>query len=672
MGSATPSLYFLMAVHCHQPVGNFGHVFEQAFQRSYQPFLTVLERHPQVRLSLHYSGSLIDWLTEHQPEFLHRLRRLVQRGQIECLAAGYYEPILPLIPESDRQGQLARMQAALQELFGATAVGAWLTERVWEPELPASLGRAGIRYTILDTNQFQGVRALVPATLQIQDEVGWDLFGCYVTEYAGSSITVFPASKRLRYWIPFQPVPQTIEFFKRLARPQPVAISFADDGEKFGLWPKTYGWVYDEGWLEQFFSALEREASWLKTTTYSDYLQAVGPSGRVYLPCGSYEEMLEWSGGYFRNFFMKYPEANAMQQKMLTVSRRLEQASRHRGPFADARLLEQAQQELYKGQCNCAYWHGVFGGLYLAHLRRAVWHHLLAAEQLTAKAIKRLIVAESQDVDGDARPEVVIRTQALSAVVDPDENGAVTELCHLATSTNMIDTLARRYELYHEHLRTRHFASVGAQGQPPTSIHELLKAKEEGLETYLAYDDHRRSCFLDYALSAMPTLQDVWRSTWGEHRLWSAGRWQLESPVEASTADSTQLCLARTLQGGRLHKLISFSRREPRISFRYAVNDLTIPIVGLEWNLSLQDEKFRVPQWQESLSAFQIRDPHLKLALTMTIDPAATIASFPVETISESEGGLERTTQGLALVCLWPTAGLRNWSCTVQWAIESC
>jgi alpha-amylase len=46
----------------------------------------------------------------------------------------------------------------------------------------------------------------------------------------------------------------------------------------------------------------------------------------------------------------------------------------------------EARRELYRGQCNCSYWHGVFGGLYLGHLRFAVYKHLLAAERLAAPA----------------------------------------------------------------------------------------------------------------------------------------------------------------------------------------------------------------------------------------------------------------------------------------------
>ena len=461
------SVTLLMAIHCHQPVGNFDFVFEEAFAKAYEPFLDVLERHPSVHLALHYSGCLLDWLTEHRMAFLSRVRALVARGQVEVLASGYYEPILPLIPEADRQGQIAQMRAVLRRRFHSDAEGLWLTERVWEPDLPSSLARAGIRYTIVDANQFVIAKPWLPTALQVQDESFWDLLGCYATDHAGSSVLLFPASKRLRYWMPFQPVERTLEFLKRIRRDEPVAVTFADDGEKFGLWPKTHHWVYEEGWLDQFFSALERESAWLSTNTFHEYLEAAAPNGCVYLPCGSYEEMLEWSGGSFRNFFTKYPEANAMYQMMLRISRHLQEVrsaecrvqssmvKRRRGR-TNSRLIGRATRELYAGQCNCAYWHGVFGGLYLSHLRRAVYHHLIGAEQLANEAAGQAASVSILDADGDGSEEALLNTPSMGLLIDPAEGGTVTEWNLYGPRINLLDTLSRRYEPYHEKLKAKH------------------------------------------------------------------------------------------------------------------------------------------------------------------------------------------------------------------------
>ncbi len=681
----------LMAIHCHQPVGNFGFVFEEACANAYEPFLGVLERHPSVRLALHYSGCLLDWLREHRPAFLSRVRSLVDRGQVELLASGYYEPILPIIPEADRQGQIAAMREALRTLCGVNAEGLWLTERVWEPDLPLTLARAGIRYTMVDTNQFVLSKPWLPSALQVDDEGFWDLLGCYTTEYAGASVTIFPASKRLRYWMPFQAVDRTIGFLKRLRRAEPVAITFADDGEKFGLWPKTHRWVYEEGWLDQFFTALERERDWLATTTFHDALEQASPNGRVALPSGSYEEMLEWSGGHFRNFFAKYPEANAMQQKMLRVSEELRSCPVNRVPrtgkkkarlmtvngkrYTVNEVLQHATRELYAGQCNCAYWHGVFGGLYLSHLRRAVYAHLIAAEELTDRLAGLTPSVMLRDVDGDGRAEAMLKTPAMSLTVDPDEGGTVTEWNLYGARLNLLDTLARRREPYHEKLKAKQLQAAVPEGGMPASIHDILGVKEENLAAHLVYDDHRRSAFLDCALERMPTLQEVVRSTWGERRLWLSGpfRWERHGGSggrqgigerrakrggKRSASQDLAVSMIRELSGGRIRKTVRAATRQPVLDCLYEVEGLDVPVVGLEFNVSLRDERFlTMPGQLFQATGFSVEEPAVGVSLRVSIDPPATLFHVPIETVSESEEGLERTYQGLCLLCLWALDG---------------
>ena len=87
-----------LLIHAHQPVGNFDDVFERAYAQSYLPFVEVLSRHPSIRVGLHYTGSLLEWIERAHPEYFERLRGLVERGQIEIVGGGYYEPILIAIP----------------------------------------------------------------------------------------------------------------------------------------------------------------------------------------------------------------------------------------------------------------------------------------------------------------------------------------------------------------------------------------------------------------------------------------------------------------------------------------------------------------------------------------------------------------------------------------------
>src|SRR5215469_12267286 len=96
------SIHLGLLLHNHQPVGNFPWILQKVYEETYLPLVEALERHPGVRLSLHYTGSLFDWLAEAQPAFLQRINQLVQQEQVEIVGGGYYEPILPAIPDSDK------------------------------------------------------------------------------------------------------------------------------------------------------------------------------------------------------------------------------------------------------------------------------------------------------------------------------------------------------------------------------------------------------------------------------------------------------------------------------------------------------------------------------------------------------------------------------------------
>ena len=78
----SPTVRLVFVVHDHQPVGNFDDVIERAYQESYRPFLDLVERHAGIRLAMHTSGPLAEWLDLHHPDYLDRLAALA--GQMEA------------------------------------------------------------------------------------------------------------------------------------------------------------------------------------------------------------------------------------------------------------------------------------------------------------------------------------------------------------------------------------------------------------------------------------------------------------------------------------------------------------------------------------------------------------------------------------------------------------
>jgi alpha-amylase/alpha-mannosidase (GH57 family) len=130
-----PGVRLILALHDHQPVGNFDGVFEASYRESYLPFLEVLEGYPEIPFVLHTSGPLLEWMVERRPEYISRVRALVEAGRVEILGGGFFEPILTMIPHRDRIGQIREFAAYLKEIFGASVRGMWVPERVWEQHL---------------------------------------------------------------------------------------------------------------------------------------------------------------------------------------------------------------------------------------------------------------------------------------------------------------------------------------------------------------------------------------------------------------------------------------------------------------------------------------------------------------------------------------------------------
>ena len=108
-----PLVHLCLVLHNHQPVGNFDGVFEEAYQDSYLPFLNVFEPYEHLRISLHTSGPLMQWLQKNHPDYLNRVAQLVEAGRIEIIGGPFYEPILTMIPTRDRVGQIRKFSSWL-------------------------------------------------------------------------------------------------------------------------------------------------------------------------------------------------------------------------------------------------------------------------------------------------------------------------------------------------------------------------------------------------------------------------------------------------------------------------------------------------------------------------------------------------------------------------------
>ena len=614
-------LRFAFGLHLHQPVGNFDHVFAQHVEDVYRPVVEALAGRDFFPAVFHLSGPLLEWLEAHDRPYLDRLGRLVADGRIELLLAGFYEPVLASLPRADRVGQIQWMREALQRRFGVDARGLWLTERVWEPELAADLAEAGVRYALVDDRHF-----LVTGFEADQ------LHTPYWTESDGRRVALFPIDERLRYQIPFRPPEETAEYLRQLRGAGHGLALFADDGEKFGGWPGTKDWVYTRGWLDRFMTTIGGlvEHGEVQLSRLDQALEAVPSGGLAYLPTASYREMESWSlppdaalrlqrleqdlgeermagpdgalvrGAHWRNFLVKYAESNRMHKKMMALSTLCRAAGDPAGP----------RRAIGRAQCNDAYWHGVFGGLYLPHLRDAIWQNLAEAEAGLRHG--QPLAWEVTDFDGDGYDEVWVHSAAFSAVVSPARGGAVEEYTVFARGINYANALTRRREAYLDLALADGTGTAGEgvrlEGQPPL-------------------DSDDRALLVDRVLP-----RGVGSEEFAGGGYWSILSWARRRCALAveRRGDAVEV-VCRVPEGrARLEKRLAFTP-EGRLTVRW------------NWN-------------PEAADPGDVFTTELSLGgpLTLTPRPDAATWRFEIETVAKSERGLDRTRQGEAVLLRWP------------------
>jgi len=708
--------------HSHQPVGNFPWVFQQVYEESYLPMLEALERHPTIRLALHYTGSLLDWLEDAHPEFIRRVAALVKRNQVEIVSGGYYEPILPVIPDRDKIAQIRRLSERIECDFAVKPTGMWLAERVWEPALARSLTEAGIEWTILDDVHFKNVG--------LEDS---DLYGYYATEDQSSVLKVYATSKTLRYTIPWRPVSETITALRALATSDGKRIIvMGDDGEKFGSWPETnkYCWGKDgcSGWVEEFFRALEHNKEWLHLTLLGEYACTHSALGRIYLPTSSYIEMSEWAlpaqksylfgkllhqledekrddvlqfmrGGFWRNFLVRYPEANNQHKKMLRVHERV---------YAAGATEASGIVHLWKAQANDTYWHGLFGGIYMTHVRSAIYHHLIKAENAADRILYGIAPwqrYEFVDFERNTQEKLIIESDQQNLYIDPEHGGTLFEWDLRRSAHNMLSVMTRSQESYHpllrehEQERRRKVAQALLQQQrathdeeEPGSPHTTIRIKEPDLDQYLVVDRYRRASLVDHFLPPGLPMANFVQARYEEQGNFADQRYETRAEQDEKGLSIIMTRDGHVRRAGALSPIhVHLTKNfflplgEEKLVIRYIIENQSLArlqtFFACEWNVNLlggggnPQAYYRVAGQQLENShfdsagevadvyEFSIGNTWLGQEVNFALSEPAALWRFSIDAVTGSEAGFERTHQGSCFVLRWPLlleAG-QNW-----------
>jgi alpha-amylase len=371
-------------------------------------------------------------------------------------------------------------------------------------------------------------------------------------------------------------------------------------------------------------------------------------------------------GGFWRNFKAKYPELRELHARMLLASRRVHLTAEEEkgGP------LSRARQELYRGQCNCAYWHGAFGGLYLPHLRHAVYRHLLAAESALMSGQSEtvpLVDAEVRDFNLDTLPEIRLENLAVAAYLNPHCGGSLYELDLRLICHNLLATLSRRPEAYHD------LVQQGGGQNAVSLVADAPKFKQAGLDQRLQYDWYLRKSLIDHFYEPGVTLADLAANRERELGDFVQGAYGHQ---EKRSGRSVYVLLQRSGRVGghavRLTKAISMESDSSILTIRYALDDLPRDHrlhFAVEFNFAgmaagQEDRYFtydgvskagqlQTLQDRQNAERIGLVDEWLGLEVTLLSTRAANFWAFPIQTVSQSEGGFELVHQSTAVLPHW-------------------
>ncbi|XOB61950.1 alpha-amylase/4-alpha-glucanotransferase domain-containing protein [Campylobacterota bacterium DY0563] len=644
----------LFGIHCHQPIDNFDKVVYEIIEKSYQPFFQILKDYPDFKCSVHFSGWLFEFIKKNRPELFSLIKSL--SSQIEFFTGGYYEPILASIPSCDRVAQINKLSDFIIENFNQKPRGLWLTERIWDDSIIDDLKECDIDYVIVDDYH------LIASGFK-KDELN----GYFLTENSNNQMALFPINKDLRYIIPFATIDNSIKKIKEFSNDEGknAAIIF-DDGEKFGVWPKTYEKVYEKQWLKNFFAKCIEDET-INITTFSDFYDKNNAISLSYLPTVSYHEMGEWStlptnandyldlihehmdkeylirGGIWKNFFIKYNESNWIHKRALELSRKKD-------------VSEQFKDYLYRIQCNDVLWHGVFGGIYLPNLRDNAYKYIIRCENLLNNT-----GYEKCDINMDSYEEYKFYTPDLITIIDPKMGGQIIEFDLRKQCFNLQNTLTRYHETYHDKIEKieekdiLEVEEINSYEEIATIHNDSLLSTTEDIELFT--DWYIKKSAIDHITDKSLNKESFKACNFNEYADFANQAFEVESISQNSIKlkrnggvykeqkKNTQLTKSFIFNNKKVESIIEIKSEESSI-MKYL----------LEYNFHFQDYEILTVNGHninEALhlenSQVTILDQSMNKTISFYFDQCMDIYIYPVKSVSQSEAGVDYTIQGIAL-----------------------
>ena len=321
---------WLNFLHCYQPVNAESHIIKEATERSYLRLIRALEEHPQIKFTLNITGCLfLRWDDLGYKDIAPRLKRLLEKGNLELTGSAAYHPFLPLIPEKEVRRQIKENEEILKKYLGANwrGRGFFFPEGAYSPKIAQIVKEFGYEWTVLDEITRNGRL----------HQLSLDDFDCVYQDKNSGLKVVFRSRKFSKCYVP--------EFIKKMVkrdRDKDNLYITVTDGELYGLRHIDH--------TAEFEKLLDNK--YLKTMTFSEFVDAHSDFRSVALVASNWESR-EDELIADKPYALWYDKDNDIQQMLWQLARlayRITEANQQDKNYQWARW------HLVRGLASCTFW----------------------------------------------------------------------------------------------------------------------------------------------------------------------------------------------------------------------------------------------------------------------------------------------------------------------------
>jgi hypothetical protein len=381
------------------------------------------------------------------------------------------------------------------------------------------------------------------------------------------------------------------------------------------------------------------------------------PKKLVYIPNTSYFELSQWvleaedqnhieslrdmtepdmkkfiRGGFFENFFTKYRQSNLIHKRTFYVS-----------SLVNDDYDPDAENYLHMAECNCGWWHGVFGGVYLPHIRMAVYENLLKAQDIIFKKKKLNVCLKNIDIDYDGNDDIAIETKNNFFIISPSYGGSITEFSSKNKHTNFSAVMDRKKEAYHL--------------KPPKDING--KAMGADIKDSIRYDWHHRATLLDHFVSEQTGIDDFMNVRYQEVGDFIPQPYKYSSKTDGTIAEINLSRSGITWDNNKkvpteLSKKIIIDSRKDGFKADYIIRNASDSKANIffisELVFAFSSSKVAYRREVTDIREYIFHD-EVRGNIRLLFSKPVNLWIMPVETVSNSDSVIEKTIQGAKVAC---------------------